>query len=129
MAILGVGLDIVDVARLRRSVDELGELFMTRVCTEAEIEYCLRGKRRVAERLGARFAAKEATAKALGTGMTREVTWHEIEVVHDPGGRPGLVLHGSTARCAEALGVRTIHLSLSHDGDVAAAVVVLEGTT
>ncbi len=129
MAIVGVGLDIVDVPRLRRSVEELGERFIARVCTPAETAYCMRSARRVAERLGARFAAKEAAAKALGTGMTRGVTWHEIEFLHDPGGRPRLVLHGSTADLARELGVRTIHLSLSHDGDVAAAVVVLEGTT
>lgn len=127
MAVVGIGLDVVDLVRLKRTLDELGDRFMERICTPAEAEYCRSSKRRSHERLGARFAAKEALGKALGVGMTQGVVWQEIEVVHDSRGCPELVLHGHTQRTIEERGVEAIHLSLSHDGDVAAAVVVLEG--
>ncbi len=129
MAVLGVGMDVVDVVRFRRTVERLGEPFVRRLFTPAEAEYADRSPRRRIERLGARFAAKEAFGKAMGLGMTQTTRWREIEVEHDPRGRPLLRLHGDTERAAAEHGVAHIHLSISHDGDVAAAVVVLEGAT
>ncbi len=127
MSIIGIGLDVVDLVRFRRTLDELGDRFVERTFTAAEAEYAARSPRRRAERLAARFAAKEALGKATGLGMTGQTSWRQIEVVHDNRGRPGLTLHGETAQTMAALGVQRVHLSLSHDGDVAAAVVVLEG--
>jgi holo-[acyl-carrier protein] synthase len=129
MPVLGVGMDVVDLVRFRRTLDRLGEPFVRRLFTEAEAEYADRSPRRRAERLGARFAAKEAFGKAMGLGMTQSTRWREIEVGHDPRGRPLLHLHGNTERAAVERGITHMHLSLSHDGDVAAAVVVLEATT
>jgi holo-[acyl-carrier protein] synthase len=126
MPVLGVGMDVVDVVRFRRTLDRLGDPFVRRIFTEAEAAYADRSPRRRAERLGARFAAKEAFGKAMGLGMTQSTRWREIEVEHDPRGRPVLCLHGDTRTAAADRGVTHMHLSLSHDGDVAAAVVVLE---
>ncbi len=120
-------MDVVDLPRFRRTLDRLGEPFVRRLFTEGEAAYADRSPRRRAERLAARFAAKEAFGKAVGLGMTGRSQWKEIEVEHDNRGRPLLTLHGETSRAAEELGVTRLHLSLSHDGDVAAAMVVLEG--
>ena len=127
MPILGVGLDVVDLVRFRRTLDRLGEPFVGRIFTEREAAYAARSPRRRIERLGARFAAKEAFGKALGVGMTERSRWQEIEVTHDTHGRPTLTLHGQTAAALAGRGAVDLHLSLSHDGDVAAAVVVMEG--
>lgn len=127
MSVLGIGMDVVDLPRFRRTLERLGEPFVRRLFTDGEAAYADRSPRRRAERLAARFAAKEAFGKALGLGMTGRSQWREIEVEHDPRGRPLLVLHGETARHTEEFGVRHLHLSLSHDGEVAAAMVVLEG--
>jgi holo-[acyl-carrier-protein] synthase len=85
--IVGSGIDLVEIGRIERSVERYGQRFLNRVYTAAEQAYCLR-KRRAAESLAARFAAKEAGAKALGTGISQGVNWLEIEVVREPGGRP-----------------------------------------
>ena len=127
MSVLGIGVDVVDLVRFRRTLDDLGDRFVERIFTSQEAEYAARSERRFAERLAARFAAKEAFGKATGRGMTENTRWREIEVVHDPRGRPSLFLHGETRRFADDLGVTGIHLSLSHDGPVAEAFVVLEG--
>ncbi len=126
MAVLGIGIDVVDIPHFRRSLDRFGDRFVQRLFTPAEAAYAARSPRRRAERLAARFAAKEAVGKALGCGMTEGVRWTEIEVAHDARGCPLLRLHGVTAETATARGVRRSHLSLSHDGDVATAMVVLE---
>jgi holo-[acyl-carrier protein] synthase len=128
MSILGIGLDVVDLVRFRRTLDDLGIRFVQRTFTDREAEYAERSPRRRAERLGARFAAKEALGKATGLGMTGQTSWRQIEVVHDNRGRPTLELHGETEQTLRAMGVTHVHLSLSHDGDLAAAVVVLEGS-
>ncbi len=127
MSVLGIGVDVVDLVRFRRTLDDLGERFVERIFTPEEARYAARSERRYAERLAVRFAAKEAFGKATGRGMTEATRWREIEVVHDPRGRPELSLHGETRRFARSLGVTGIHLSLSHDGPVAEAFVVLEG--
>jgi holo-[acyl-carrier protein] synthase len=106
-------------------VDRFGGRFLDRVYTGAEQAYCLR-KRRSAESLAARFAAKEAGAKALGTGISRGVTWLEIEVIREPSGRPALRFHGRAAELAARMGVARAALSLSHTAGLAMASVVLE---
>lgn len=117
MGIVGVGVDVVEIARLQRALTRTPGL-VGRLFTEGE-----RAARRP-ESLAARFAAKEAVAKALGApGGLR---WTEAEVVSDPSGRPRLVLHGAVAEEAALQGIKTWHLSLSHDGGVATAVVVAE---
>jgi len=95
------------------------------VYTSAEQAYCLK-KRKAAESLAARFAAKEAGAKALGTGISHGVTWVEIEVVREPGGRPTLRFHGRAAAMAQKLNARRAALSLTHSANLAMASVVLE---
>lgn len=123
--IVGSGIDLVEVGRIHDSVERFGPRFLNRVFTAAEQAYCLR-KRRPWESLAARFAAKEAGAKALGTGISRGVNWLEIEVVREPGGRPALTFHGRAAEIAASLGARHAALSLTHTVDLAMASVMLE---
>ncbi|MBI5441999.1 MAG: holo-ACP synthase [Deltaproteobacteria bacterium] len=123
--ILGLGLDLVEVARIRRLREARGERFLDRVYTPGEREACA-GRREPDEGLAARFAAKEAAMKALGTGWTEGVAWRDFEVVSE-GGPPRLQLSGVAARRAAELGVGRVHLTLSHDAGVAGAVVVFEG--
>jgi holo-[acyl-carrier protein] synthase len=114
------------VARVRASIKRSGEHFEKRVFTPGEIAYCA-GRARKFEHLAARFAAKEATLKALGTGITGWASLQEVEVVHDAAGRPEIQLRGGVLRRARSLGVKATHLSISHTKGVAAVVVVLEG--
>ncbi|HEY1984582.1 MAG TPA: holo-ACP synthase [Terracidiphilus sp.] len=123
--IVGTGIDLIEIERIQHSADRYGPRFLDRVFTGAEQAYCLR-KRNAAESLAARFAAKEAGAKALGTGISRGVSWLEIEVVREPGGRPALEFHGRAAEFARRLGVTHAALSLTHTGTLAMASVVLE---
>jgi holo-[acyl-carrier protein] synthase len=123
--IVGTGIDLVEIERIQHSVDRYGARFLNRIYTEAEKAYCLR-KRNSAESLAARFAAKEAGAKALGTGINHGVTWLEIEVVREPGGRPTLRFHGRAAERAARMGVRHAALSITHTSALAMASVALE---
>jgi holo-[acyl-carrier protein] synthase len=123
--ILGSGIDLVEIGRIHDSVERFGKRFLDRIFTSAEQGYCLR-KRRSAESLAARFAAKEAGAKALGTGISRGVNWLDIEVVREPGGRPSLRFHGRAAEIAARMRVANVALSLTHGSDLAVASVVLE---
>lgn len=116
---------MVEIGRIQKSVDRFGDRFLNRVYTEAEKAYCLR-KRKGAESFAARFAAKEAGAKALGTGISFGVHWLEIEVVREPSGRPTLRFHGRAADIAARLGVVRSAVSITHTGDLAMASVVLE---
>ena len=123
--IVGIGLDIVAVERIARSLRDGPGRFEALAFTPAEIAACgSRGDR--AQALAARFAAKEACFKALGTGWAKGVSFEQVEVVSMDGGRPELRLTGHAAERAAALGVRHIHVTLCHEHDVAAAVVVLE---
>ena len=124
--IVGTGIDLVEIERIHQSVERFGERFLNRVFTAAEQAYCLR-KKNAAESLAARFAAKEAGAKALGTGINHGVTWLEIEVVREPSGRPTIAFHGRAREIANRLGVQSAALSLTHTRDLAVASVVLEG--
>ncbi len=123
--IIGSGIDLTEIGRIQQSVDRFGNRFLDRVYTGAEKAYCLR-KRKSAESLAARFAAKEAGAKALGTGISHGVSWLEIEVVREPSGRPTIRFHGRAAEIAAHLGVTHAALSLTHTADLAMASVVLE---
>lgn len=123
--IVGSGIDIAEVDRIRESVERYGARFVERVFTPAEIAYVQR-KANKYERFAARFAAKEAGMKAIGTGWRRGVRWQDFEVANLPSGKPTLKFHGVAARFAERLGVRNVALSLTHTKDNAMAFVVLE---
>ena len=119
---LAVGVDIVEISRIQAVLERHGDRFLRRVYTEGELAYA--GGRLSA--LAARWAAKEATAKALGTGIG-DVSFQEIEVVCDARGKPGLVLHGGAAQLAACLSLSKFALSLSHAADYAVAFVVAQG--
>jgi holo-[acyl-carrier protein] synthase len=123
--IIGTGIDLTEIERIQQSIDRYGERFLNRIYTPAEQAYCLR-KRNAAESFAARFAAKEAAAKALGTGISFGVTWLEIEVVREHGGRPNVQFHGRAAAIAQRLGVAHAALSITHTSSLAMASVVLE---
>jgi holo-[acyl-carrier protein] synthase len=123
--VLGVGTDLIETRRVRESIDRFGERFLERIFTAGEIAYCMR-KKNAAESFAARFAAKEAGAKALGTGISRGVSWKEFEVKREVSGRPTLHLSGRAAELAGAMGVRRVQLSLTHSRELAMAVVVTE---
>jgi holo-[acyl-carrier protein] synthase len=123
--IVGLGTDLIEIARIEHSLARFGDAFLRRVYTGGEIAYCRR-KRNSAESFAARFAAKEAAAKALGTGISRGVSWREFEVRRRPGERPEMHLSGRAAELAAALGVRRIALTLSHSREHAMAVVLAE---
>jgi holo-[acyl-carrier protein] synthase len=119
---LRVGLDVVDVNQVRGSLQQFGRRYLSRLFTEDEIGYALQAREQCAERLAARFAAKEAAIKAFSLSEVG-VSWRDIEVRKQPDGGCRLALHGKAARAAVRLGVSDIALSLSHDGDYAGAVV------
>lgn len=123
--IVGTGIDIAEVPRIREAIERHGERFLKRIFTEGEIQYCESKANRV-ERYAARFAAKEAGMKAIGTGWNHGVRWRDIEVVRKPGGRPTLLLHGKAAEFAANLGATNIALSLTHTAEQAFAQVILE---
>ena len=123
--IVGTGIDIAEVPRVAQAIERFGQRFLTRVFTEGEIRYCDSKANRI-ERYAARFAAKEAGMKALGTGWSRGVRWRDIEVFRQPGGRPTLAFHGRAGEFASRLGVVNIALSLTHTADEAMAQVILE---
>jgi len=123
--IVGIGLDIVETARLGRALSRHGRRFEARVYTPAETGACSARADRI-QAFAARFAAKEACLKALGTGWAQGLTFRQIEVRSGPGGRPEIHLTEDAAARARDLGVRAIHLSLTHQPGLAAAVVVLE---
>jgi len=124
--IRGLGIDFVEVSRIEEAARRHGERFLKRILTEGERDYCGRHKE-PARHWAARFAAKEAGMKALGTGWNAGVTFHSIEVVNLASGQPTLILHGASAERARALGASGAHVSLSHDGGYAMACVVLDG--
>lgn len=123
--IVGVGIDLVEVGRIRDSMERFGERFLARILTPAEVAYCA-SHPEPAIHVAARFAAKEAVGKAFGTGIGLELAWHDAEVLRNPAGKPELRLHGKGAEMALAWGIDQIHLSLTHTATSAAAVVILE---
>lgn len=123
--ILGIGTDLAEVGRIRKSIERYGDRFLFRVYTDAERAYAS-SKANAAERFAARFAAKEAGMKAIGTGWRRGVTWKDFEVINERSGRPTLRLTGVARQIAEAMGVQRISISLTHTAEMAFAVVILE---
>jgi holo-[acyl-carrier protein] synthase len=123
--IVGSGVDLAEVPRIKASIERYGEKFIRRIYTPAEIAYVER-KANKFERYAARFAAKEAGMKAIGTGWRRGVTWQDFEVANLPSGKPTLLLHGVAARFAEKLGVKNVALSITHTAELGMAHVILE---
>ncbi len=123
--ILGIGIDLVEVGRIERALLK-GDRFTRRLYTAGEIAYCTRHKE-PARHFAARFAAKEAGMKALGTGWSNGVGWRDFEVRLDPRGRPLLTITGRAAELAKAMGTTHSVVSLAHDGGMATAVVIFEG--
>lgn len=124
--ILGVGIDIIEVERIRASHVRFGERFLLRILRPAEIQYCLSHKQ-PAPFLAARFAAKEAISKAFGTGIGRQLGWQDMEVGRRESGQPFVILHEGGLALMQASGGREWHLSLSHTNNHAVAMAVLEG--
>jgi holo-[acyl-carrier protein] synthase len=125
MSIVGLGLDLTQIDRIRALIEQRGERAVRRLFTEGERAYCERKKERFASYAG-RFAVKEAVMKLLGTGWTRGVRWVDIEVARAPGEAPQVLLHGETARIAQRKGIARIHITITHDAGLAAAVAVAE---
>ena len=123
--IVGTGIDIAEVPRIGQAIERFGERFLQRIFTAGEIRYCDSKANRV-ERYAARFAAKEAAMKALGTGWNHGVRWRDCEVVRAPGGRPTMTFHGQAGEFAAKMGVKNIALSLTHTSEQAIAQLILE---
>jgi len=123
--IVGTGIDIAEVPRIAASIKRFGDRFLRRVFTEGEIRYCESKANRV-ERYAARFAAKEAAMKAIGTGWNYGVGWRDVEVCRAPGGRPTITFHRKAAEFADRLGAHHVALSLTHTAEHAFAQVILE---
>ena len=121
MSTLAHGIDLVEIRRIRGMIERHGDRFLQRCYTQAERAYAMQSTRRRDERFAARFAAKEAALKALGTGWRDGIAWTDVEVTRLPSGQPQLVLHNQAARLAEAQGVRGWLLSLSHTDEHAMA--------
>lgn len=123
--IVGLGVDIAEVPRIRAAIEKRGQAFLRRVFTSGEIAYCERFKNKF-ERFAGRFAAKEAAMKALGTGWGRGVRWVDLEVVREQSGRPTLAITGEAGKIAAQLGVKNIAVSITHTADQAFAQVIFE---
>ncbi|HKN62620.1 MAG TPA: holo-ACP synthase [Candidatus Acidoferrales bacterium] len=123
--IVGLGLDIAEIDRITAALTRHGAAILERLYTPTEVAYCESHKNKF-ERYAARFAAKEAAMKALGTGWTRGVRWRDIEVANAPGGKPTLRLQGVAREFAEKLGVKNISLTITHSGNLALAQVIFE---
>ncbi|MFO1478025.1 MAG: holo-ACP synthase [Verrucomicrobiota bacterium] len=123
--ILGVGIDLIEVARIEASFARFGERFVNRILLPGEIEYCLSHKR-PAPFLAARFAAKEAISKAFGTGIGARLGWQDMEVRRRESGEPYVVLHGNGLSLLQERGANSVLLSLSHTDHHATAVAILQ---
>src|SRR2546421_12586358 len=126
MSVIGTGVDLVECARIQRSIDRFGDRFLQRVFTDGEIEYSMSMKF-PARHLAARFAAKEAVSKAFGTGIGKAMGWRDIDIQKKPSGEPFLVLSGGAENLAKDRGVTKALVTLSHTDQHAMAMIVLEG--
>ena len=124
--ILGIGIDIIEVARIEASHERFGERFLNRILHPNEISYCLSHKA-PAPFLAARFAAKEAISKAFGTGIGAQLSWQDLEIRRKESGEPFVVLHGKGKTLFESRGAKQLLVSLSHTANYAVATAVLEG--
>jgi len=125
MAIVSLGMDLAQIARFEAAYGRHGERLLERVFTAAERAYCDQRKSRMTNYTG-RFAVKEAVMKVLGTGWAQGVGWQQIEVLRERGQAPTVALHGAAARIAAAKGIARIHITITHDAGIAAAVAVAE---
>src|SRR5882757_4507626 len=126
MSVIGIGVDLVECARIQHSIDRFGDRFLHRVFTDGEIEYSMSMKF-PARHLAARFAAKEAVSKAFGTGIGKAMGWRDLDVRKKPSGEPYLVFAGEAEQLAQTRGVTSALITLSHTDNHAMAMVVLEG--
>lgn len=120
MRIVGIGTDITECLRIGRMIQDHGELFLRRVYTEREIDYC-NSRKLVTERYSGRWAAKQAVLKSIGTGWIRGISWKDVEIRNSPSGAPRVHLQGVTREIAESLGVRQILVTISHCRNYATA--------
>ena len=126
MAILGIGTDIVECLRIAQMIERHGELFVSRVYTDFEIEYCS-ARKAATQHYAGRWAAKEAVLKALGTGWRRGISWRDIEIRHDRLGAPTVLLRGGARDVMERAGIERLHISISHCRSHAVAYAMAEG--
>jgi len=123
--IIGTGVDVVEIARIRKILERLKDRFISRVFTSAEQQFCNQ-HRDPAPHYAVRFAAKEALFKSIGTGWAKGVTWLDVEVLREQQEAPVLKLHGEAQRLSESMGAHKVHVSLSHSDQWAVAMVILE---
>lgn len=121
--IVGLGTDIVEIERIGRMIERHGDVFVQRIFTADEIEYC-RQRKHCAEPFAGRWAAKEAVMKVLGTGFVQGVSFQDLEVVSEPSGRPRIVLRGGAERLAKQLGIREVLITISHCHEYATAMAI-----
>jgi holo-[acyl-carrier protein] synthase len=126
MQILGIGTDIVEVLRIAQMIERHGELFITRVYTDHEIEYCT-ARKAATQHYAGRWAAKEAVLKAIGTGWVRGIGWRDVEIRNQPGGAPVVTLRGGARDVVERRGIRRLHVTISHCRCHAVAHAIAEG--
>lgn len=124
--IIGIGIDIIEIKRIETAMQKGSDRFRIRIFTDREVEYCEK-KRKKYQHYAARFAAKEAAMKALGTGLRKGIGFAEIELINKVSGEPGLFFYGKAREILDASGVREISVSVSHSNDYAVAMVVLSG--
>lgn len=127
MTVLGVGTDIVECLRIAQMIERHGELFITRVFTQHEFEYCS-SRKAATQHYAGRWAAKEAVLKAMGTGWTQGIHWRDIEVRNDHGGRPRIALGGGARKICERRGIVNVLISISHCRTHATAFAIALGT-
>jgi holo-[acyl-carrier protein] synthase len=126
MPILGTGIDIVECLRIAQMIERHGELFITRVFTDHEIEYCS-ARKAATQHYAGRWAAKEAVLKALGTGWRRGISWRDIEIRNDKSGAPTVKLRGGARDVMQQARIGRMHVTISHCRSFAVAYVVAEG--
>jgi holo-[acyl-carrier protein] synthase len=124
--IIGCGVDIIELDRIRTLVERYGDRFLTKVFTEGEMAYC-QARKKAWQHFAGRFAAKEAVLKSLGTGIRSGITWKDVEVSVDDWGAPRITLHRGAGERARQIGIRTVHISISHCESFAVAQAVAEG--
>jgi holo-[acyl-carrier protein] synthase len=124
--IIGIGTDIIECLRIAQMIERHAELFINRVYTPHEIQYC-QSRKLATQHFAARWAGKEAVLKALGTGWRKGISWRDIEIRNDPGGRPSVAIRGGALDVVEQLGIIDVHISLSHCRSHATAYAVAEG--
>ena len=125
--VIGIGTDITECLRIARMIERHGDLFINRVYTAEEIRYC-RNRKQTTEHFTGRWAAKEAVLKALGTGWRRGISWRDVEILNEPGGKPIVNVHGGAKSVVEQLGITRLQISISHCHTHATAFAIATGS-